>query len=176
LTASANRIEFVMSLRGEIEAIATATPPPKPEGELSYSLGLSAGYPSISATEQTISSIIASVRRTLAKLAAEATLETAIDDSAARSVLTYDGRVASVFPVDLSSASQAALAAAHLDSLQRTFALRMAFAGAIAAAGGTMVAIAVAISNPLTMLHALYMARALQQSLDSLVTAVEQAT
>jgi hypothetical protein len=58
-------------------------------------------------------------------------------------------------------------------SLEKAYALRAAFAGAIAAAGGTMVSISQAVANPLTVLRALAAARALKQALDRLATAVE---
>lgn len=148
MTAAASQIESAQSLRGEIEAIATATPAAMSDGALSYSFGKFAGPSTIVDAEQTVSSIVASVRRTMARLAHEASIETTIDGITARSIVTYNGRVTSVFTEDPSFASQTALAAAHLDSLQSVYARRIAFAGAVAATEGTLVAIAAAISNP----------------------------
>jgi hypothetical protein len=66
-----------------------------------------------------------------------------------------------------------ALADAHLTSLEKAYALRVAFAGAIAAAGSTMVSISMAVANPLTGLRAVASAKALKQALERLAAAVQ---
>ena len=67
------------------------------------------------------------------------------------------------------------LAGAHLDSLGKTYALRVASVGALGAVGGALASISLAVANPLTVLHALASAKALKQALERLVAAVEAA-
>jgi hypothetical protein len=120
-----------------------------------------------------VADIVTSVRATLAKLTPVYTLETSRDGLTVRTVIQYTGRVASVWSQgNASSPAAAVLAAAHLDSLQRTYALRIAFAGAIAAVGNTLVGISMAMANPLTALHALASAKALKLALERLAAAV----
>jgi hypothetical protein len=90
-----------------------------------------------------------------------------------KSVINYTGRVASVWGNSSPFAAPTSLADAHLASLEKTYALRAAFAGAVAAAGSTLVSIAQAVTNPFTVPRALASARALKQSLDRLAAAVE---
>jgi hypothetical protein len=164
-------------LRAEIEGIDRTArnpgsiAPAEPGTGLSYSLGLFSGISPISSAEQTVAEIVAAVRAVLAKLAPVASIETSRNGMTARTVVLYTGRAASAW----SSTSSSELAGAHLDSLGKTYALRVAFVGAIGAVGGTLASISLAVSNPLTVLHALASAKALKQALERLVAAVEAA-
>jgi hypothetical protein len=166
----------VIQVRREIEGIDGAARDPaamRPDAAMSYSFGLLASLSPFSGAEQTVADIVASIQTTLARLAPVATIETSADGLTVKSVINYAGRVTSVWSNSPSSTAATALADAHLESLRKTFALRAAFAGAIAAAGSTMVSISLAVTNPLTVFGALASARALKQALDRLAAAVE---
>lgn len=180
MTAADSQLYAATALRSEIEGIERTVGAPaasacaQPESALSYSFGVFSDVSSLASTNQTVADILTSVRETLAKLAPVCTLETSLDGLTVRSVIQYSGSVVSVWGQDKASSSAAAadLAAIHIASLQKTYALRIAFAGAIAAAGSALVAISVAVANPLTALHALASAKALKQALDHLSAAV----
>ena len=177
MTVTDSQLASVLQLRSEIEGLDMATREPatalRPDTELSYSYGLFSSLSPVSNAEQTVADIVASIRATLAKLAPVATIETASDGMTVRSVMNYAGRVVSVWSDTPSSAAAGALADAHLVSLDKAYALRAAFAGAIAAVGSTLVSISLAVANPLTVLRALASAKALKQALDRLAEAVE---
>jgi hypothetical protein len=145
----------------------------EPVSALSYSFGLFSNP--FSSAEQTVAEIVASVHAMLAKLAPVATLETCREGMTARTVIQYTGRAASVWSNLPSSELASVLAGTHLDSLQRTYALRVAFVGAIGAVGSALVSISLTVANPLTVLHALASAKALKQALERLAAAVEAA-
>jgi hypothetical protein len=185
IPATDSQLCAITALRSEIEGIdrtireSGASASSQPENALSYSFGLSSDVSSFLSADQTAADIVASVRDTLAKLAPVYTLETSRDGLTVRSVIQYSGRVVSVWGQDKPSSfaataelAAAGLAFAHMASLERTYALRIAFARAIAAAGSTLVAVSVAVANPLTALHALASATALKQALDRLSAAV----
>jgi hypothetical protein len=164
-------------LRSEIEGIDWAARNPsgaakiEPDAPLSYSFGLFSSISPVSGAEQTVAEIVSSVRAVLAKLAPVATIETSRDGMTARTVVLYTGRATSAW----SSITSSVLTGAHLDSLGKTYALRVAFVGAIGAVGGALASISLAVSNPLTVFHALASAKALKQALERLVSAVEAA-
>jgi hypothetical protein len=165
-----------MQLRCEIEGIEGASRDPAPmqaDAAMSYSFGIFSILSPISTAEQTVAGIVASIQSTLARLAPEATIETSSDGFAVRSAINYTGRVASVWSISPSSQAANALANAHLASLEKAYALRAAFAGAIAAAGSAMVSISLAVANPLTVMRALASAKALKVAMDRLAAAVE---
>lgn len=179
MTTSDSQLDTVTALRSEIEGIDRATrastldAATRPGGGISYSFGLFTDASSFASVDQTVADIVTSVRAMLVKLAPVYTLETSRDGFAVRSVIQYTGRVASVWSQgNASSPAAAGLAAAHLDSLQRTYALRIAFAGAIAAVGNTLVGVSLAMANPLAALHALASAKALKLALERLAAAV----
>ena len=177
MSVTDSQLDAMRMLRAESEGIDSATRNPagsagmKPDAALSYSFGLFSGISPISGAEQTVAEIVASVRAVLAKLVPVATIETSRDGMTARTVVLYTGRAASAW----SSLTSSELAGAHLDSLGKTYALRVAFVGAIGAVGGALASISLAVSNPLTVLHALASAKALKQALERLVAAVEAA-
>jgi hypothetical protein len=176
VTVTDAQLATVIQLRGEIEAIDGASRNPaamQPDAAMSYSFGIFSGLSTFSGAEQTVSEIVASIQLTLARLAPIATIENSADGLTVRSVINYSGSVASVWNRSDSSAAGSTLADAHLASLGKAYALRAAFAGAIAAAGSTMVSISLAVANPLTVLRALAAAKALKQALDRLGAAVE---
>lgn len=178
MTTSDSQLDAVTALRSEIEGIdramraSTLDAATRPGGGISYSFGLFTDASSFASVDQTVADIVTSVRAMLVKLAPVYTLETSRDGFAVRSVIQYTGRVASVWSQGNASSPAAGLAAAHLDSLQRTYALRIAFAGAIAAVGNTLVGVSLAMANPLAALHALASAKALKLALERLAAAV----
>jgi hypothetical protein len=181
LSVSDSQLDALTLLRAEIEGIDRASRNPAatalaaPDAALSYSFGLFSSISPLSYAEQTVAEIVASVREVLAKLAPVATIETSMDGMTARTVVYYTGRAASVWSNAPSSELAIVVAGAHLDSLGKTYALRVAFVGAIGAVGGALASISLAVANPLTVLHALASAKALKQALDRLVAAVEAA-
>jgi hypothetical protein len=181
LTAIDSQLESVIELRHEIEGIDRAARNPGADAmirsgtELSYSYGLFSGLSPVSKMEQAVAGIVASIHAVLAKLAPVATIETSIDGMTARTVIQYTGRAASVWSNAASSQLAASLEGAHLESLRRAYALRVAFVGAISAAGSALVSISLAVANPLTVLHALSTAIALKRALERLSAAVEAA-
>jgi len=185
LSVTDSQLDALRLLRAEIEGIGRATLNPavaaamEPATELSYSLGLFSSVSPVSGRfsnpEQTVAEIVASVREVLARLAPVATIETSRDGMTARTVVLYTGRAASVWSNITSSELASVLADAHLESLGKTYALRVAFVGAIGAVGGALASISLAVANPLTLLHALASTKALKQALERLVAAVEAA-
>jgi hypothetical protein len=184
LTATDPQLASLRQLCGEIEGIDRAARTPAsedavpPDSTASYSFGLFSGFPLISDTEQTIAEIVASVQATLVKLAPVASLETSRDGFIVRTAIQYRGRVASVLCNSLPPGSDTpafVLALGHLAAVEKTYALRVAFAAAIAAVGGALVSISMAVANPLTVVQALASARALKKALERLAAAVEAA-
>jgi hypothetical protein len=176
VTTTDSQLATVFQLRGEIEGIDGASRNPatlQADAAMSYSFGIFSSLSPFSGAEQTVAEIVTSIQSTLARLAPVATIETSSNGLTVRSVINYTGRVASVWSSSVSSPAANTLVDTHLVSLEKAYALRAAFAGAIAAAGGTMVSISQAVANPLTVLRALAAARALKQALDRLATAVE---
>ncbi len=183
MTAMDPQLASLRQLCGEIEGIDRAARAPvseddvPPDSAVSYSFGLLSGFPLISDAEQTIAEIVASVQATLAKLAPVATLETSRDGFNVKTAIQYRGRVASVVcnssPDPYNSVSF--LTREHLATIEKTYALRTAFATAIAAVGGALVSISMAVANPLTVVQALASARALKKALERLAAAVETA-
>ncbi|MGO9338190.1 MAG: hypothetical protein ACLPY1_11850 [Terracidiphilus sp.] len=176
MTVTDPQLATVLQLRSEIEGIERESRDPaatQPEAALSYSFGILSSLFPFSSAEQTVAEIAASIRTTLAKLAPVAMIENSSDGMTVKSVINYTGRVASVWSNSSSPTAATALAHAHLASLEKAYALRAAFAGAIAAAGNTLVSISLIVSNPLTVLRAPVSARALKQALDRLAAAIE---
>jgi hypothetical protein len=175
LTVTDSQLAALTALRAEIERIDRATREPAAAAEPRMDAAMSYSFGMFSGPEQTIAEIVASVHTTLARLTPVTTLETSKHGLTARTVINYTGRAASVWSNSPSSELAALLSGAHLDSLQKSYALRAAFAEAIAAVGSTLVSISVAVANPLTVLHALASANALKQALERLAIAVEAA-
>lgn len=176
MTVSDSQLATAVQLRSELEGIdKTASDPAalQPDAVGSYSYGLFSNLSPFSGAEETAAEIVASIQATLARLAPVATIETCRDGLTAKSVINYTGRVASVWSNSPSLTAANALANAHLASIEKAYILRAAFAGAIAAAGNTMVSISMAVANPLTVLRALASAKALKQALDRLSAAVD---
>jgi hypothetical protein len=176
VTVTDSQLATVIQLRGEIEGIDGVSRAPaamQPDAVMSYSFGIFSGLSPFSSADQTVAEIVTSIQITLARLAPVATIETSADGLTVKSVINYTGRVASVWSSSFSSPASETLVNTHLTSLEKAYALRAAFAGAIAAAGSTMVSISQAVVNPLTVLRALASARALKQALDRLAAAVE---
>lgn len=173
MTVAEAQLTSLLLLGDEIESIGrTARDPAAPlaaQGAVSYSI---LGFSPLASAEQTVAEIVASIRTLLAKLAPVATIETTLDGLTVKTAIHYTGRVASVWDDGPSPLLQAELARAHLDALQKTYALRIAFARAIASAGGALMSIALAVANPLTALHAFASARALQSALERLAAAI----
>lgn len=183
MTVADSQLTALTQLRGEIEEIDRTTRLPAsgldrpcdattpPDSSLIHSYGMLAGLYPLSSAEQTVAEIVASVHDLLARLAPVATLETSRDGLTARTVIQYTGRAASVW----SNSPSSELAGAHLASVEKTYALRTAFAETIAAVGSALVSISLAVANPLTVLHALASAKALKRALERLVAAAEAA-
>ena len=173
-----SQLDALKQLRVEIEGIDSAarnpaaSAPMEPDAALSYSFGLFSRVSPVSGAEQTVAGIVASVRAVLAKLAPVATIETSRDGVTARTVVHYTGRADSVWSSTTSSELASSIADAHLHSLEKIYALRVATVGAIGAVGGALASISIAVANPLTVLHALASAKALKQALERLVAAV----
>lgn len=181
MTDMDSQVASLLLLQGEIERIdratreASATAASQPDRGLSTSFGMFSGLSPLSNVKQTVSDIVHTVHALLAKLAPVATLETSNDGLTARTVIQYTGRATSVWSNSLSSVLTAELVDAHMVSLQRAYALRAAFVGAVAAAGSALVSISVAVANPLTALHALASATALKQALERVMAAADAA-
>lgn len=187
MTVADSQLTALIELRGEIKEIDRAARPSvsgldrpcdattPPDSSFIHSYGMLSGLSPLSSAEQTVVEIVASVHNLLARLAPVATLETSRDGLTARTVIQYTGRAASVWSNSPSSELASGLAGAHLASVEKTYALRTTFAETIAAVGSALVSIALAVANPLTVLHALASARALKQALERLVAAAEAA-
>ena len=178
MTAVDSQLADLLRICGKIEGIDRATREPasaatEPEGTSSYSYGVLSGLSPFSGVEQTVAEIAAAIGVILARLAPVATLETSKGGITVRTVINYTGRTTSVWSNSPPTELAASLAGVHLGSLKNTYALRSAFVGVIAAAGGALVSISAAIANPLTALQALASATALKQSLQLLVASVE---
>lgn len=112
--------------------------------------------------------MVDSIKETLAKLAPVAHFETTVDGFTAKTVISYSGFAASVW----SSGTTWELVDAHLESLQRAYAFRSAVAAVVAAVGNAVVAISIAVGNPLTVWHAVKSAEALKLAVDRLAASV----
>lgn len=182
-TAGADsQLATVIELRAEIEGIDRAARNPARAAEqdntlsyTAYSIGWPANLSPISGARQHVDQIVASISVILSRLAPVATVETSINGFTARTVIHYTGRAASVWSgVGTDSSAQASqLSAMHLDALKKTYTLRVAFVGAIAAVASALASISLAAANPLTVLNAWASARALKHALERLVAAVE---
>jgi len=177
LTVADAQLTSLLQLGDEIEGIGraarTQAAPIAAQGAVSYSIFFEISP--FSSAEKTVAEIVASIQSLLVKLAPVATIETSQGGLTVKTVIHYTGRVASVWNDAPSFLLQGELARAHLDTLQKTYALRIAFARAIASAGGALLSIALAVANPLTALHALASAKALKSALERLAAAVEAA-
>ena len=164
-------LKELAALRGEVEEIARDARriPAEPTGApsaMSYSFGILGGM--ASSAEEKVAAIVESIKETLAKLAPVAHFETTVDGFTARTVVSYSGFAASVW----SSGTTAGLVAAHLESLRRVYAFRAAVTAVVAAVGNAVVAISIAVGNPLTVWHAIRSAEALKSAVDRLAAAV----
>jgi len=161
------QIVAITRLRSEIEGIARAATigAPQNPGAVSFSPAL------LSDSRQSFTTLLATVQSLLAKLKPTALVQTTADPETIQTVIRYGTGTHSVSTPNLSLQ----LAQIHLRSLERTFALRSAVAGAIAAAAGTLMTLSASVVNPLTILHTLSMAKALQEALERLSGAVEAA-
>lgn len=160
-------LEDLAALRVEIEQIAgsasqLSAAPVGPPSAISYSFGI------VSSAEDKIVAIVSSIRQTLATLAPVAHFETTIDGFTARTVIDYSGFAASVW----STGTTAKLVSTHLESLHQAYAFRAAVIAILAAVGNAVVAISIAIGNPLTFGRAINSAEALKSAVDRLAAAV----
>ncbi|HEX4065465.1 MAG TPA: hypothetical protein VHZ09_05535 [Acidobacteriaceae bacterium] len=150
----------------QIEGIAAAarhgTPP---AGSVSYAPAFLAD------SWQSFAELVATVHALLAKLKPVATVETTQDGQSIETRLRYTGGTDSVSTPNLSLR----VASVHLRSLERIFALRNAVAGAFVAAASTILTLSASIANPLLLLHALSLAKSLQEALQRLLSAIEAA-
>ena len=168
---SVSQVEELASLRSEVEAIARdARQVPLDYGgqaaAMSYSLGAVGGI--LAAPQEKIVAIVDSIKETLAKLAPVAHFETTVDGFTAKTVINYSGFAASAW----SSGTTWELVDAHLESLRRAYAFRTAVTGVVAAVGNAVVAISIAVGNPLTVWHAVKSAEALKAAVDRLAASV----
>jgi len=179
LTLADPQLASLVQLRAQIEGIDRAarnplSAAPEPDNP-SYSFGLLSDVCSISNAQQTVETLVASVQEMLQKLAPVATIETSRDGMTARTVIHYTGRAASVWVGSDPTEPAAVVAAMHLDSLRKTYALRRAFVATVGAVGSALVSISLSVANPLTVLHALASAKALKQALERMANMVESA-
>jgi hypothetical protein len=151
----------------QIEGIATAArrEPPADPAAVSYAPAF------LSDSWQSFTDLVTTVHALLAKLKPVATIETTQAGEAIETLLRYSGSAESVSTPNLSGQ----VAQIHLGSLERTFALRRAVAGAFVATASTMTVLSASIANPLLLLHALSTARSLQEALQRLLSAIEAA-
>jgi molybdopterin-binding protein len=150
---NATGLDELASLRGEIEEITRGA---------SHSFGI------VSSAEEKIVAIVESINQTLTKLALVADFETTVDGFTAKTVITYSGSAASVW----STRTTAKLVDAHLVSLQRVYAFRAAVTAVVAAVGNAVVAISIAVGNPLTVWRAIKSAETLKSAVDRLAAVV----
>jgi len=163
---SAAGLEELGALRGEIDEIARGARQisAEPAGApflMSYSFGIA------SSAEERITAIVESIKQTLAELAPIANLQTTVDGFTAKTVINYSGFAASVW----STGTTVGLIDAHLESIERAYALRAAVTAVVAAVGNAIVAISIAVANPLTLCHATHSAEALKSAVDRLAAA-----
>jgi hypothetical protein len=164
---SASGVEDLVALRDEVQEIAREARhlPLDSTGsyaELNYSFGI------VLSAEEKIVAIFDSIKQTLLMLAPVAHFETTIDGFTARTAINYSGYAASVW----SSGTTASLVDAHLESLEGAYAFRAAAAAVVASVGNAVVAISIAVSNPLTVWHAVKSAEALKQAVNRLAAEV----
>jgi hypothetical protein len=162
-----SQLDELASLRSEVEGIDREARLAAPESAghaaaLSYSIGV------WSSAEDNLVAIVESIKETLAKLTPVASFETSRDGFTARTVINYSGQAVSVW----SSGTTLDLADAHLESLQGAYAFRASVVRVIAAVGNAVVAISIAVANPLTVWHAVKSAEALKPAVDRLAAAV----
>jgi hypothetical protein len=103
----------------------------------------------------------------LSKLNPIAVVETSADGQCLQTTVVYTMGAATV----VSSNVSAAIAANHLTSLERTFALRNAVLGALAEAATSLLALSAVAANPLVVLEVISRAKALKAALDRLAAA-----
>jgi len=161
------QVAAVRAACGEIEALAArARSGQRAPGEAaSYSVEFAAD------SRQGFASLVATVESLLAQLKPTATVRTGSDGETIETLVRYTGSANSVSTANLS----AYLAEIHLGSVQRTYALRSAAAGAFVAAASTLLTLSASVANPLLLLHAYAMARSLEEALRRLASAIEAA-
>ena len=164
---SAADLEELAALRGEVEEIARGAGRISPEAAEGVS-GVSYSFGFVSSAEEKVVAIGESIKETLAKLAPVAHFETTVGGFTAKTVMNYSGIAASVW----SSGTTVELVAAHLESLRKVYAFRAAVTAVVAAVGNAVVAISIAVGNPLTVWHAVKSAEALKAAVDRLAAAV----
>lgn len=158
----------------QIEGIAAAARSGQPASgaAVSYSLeavSYSAEFPGD--WREGFASLVDTVQSLLAKLKPTTMVRTTEDEQEIQTLIRYTGSAYSVSTRNLSSEA----AWIHLGSLERTYALRSAVAGAFVAAASTMMMISASVVNPLTVLHALSTAKSLEEALRRLASAIEAA-
>jgi molybdopterin-binding protein len=172
---SVSQVGELASLRNEVEGIARDARQVRLDsgGQVvatSYSLGVVGGI--LTAPQEKIVAIVDaikdSVKETLAKLAPVAHFETTVDGFTAKTAINYSGFAVSVW----SGGTTWELVDAHLESLRTAYAFRAAVTGVVAAVGNALVAISIAVGNPLTVWHAVKSAEALKLAVDRLAASV----
>jgi hypothetical protein len=164
---NAAEIEELAALRSEVEQITRGTgqlseDSPGRADAMSFSFGI------VASTEEKVVAIFESIKQTLAELAPVAHFQTTVDGFTAKTVINYSGFAASVWSTD----TTAGLVDAHLESLRRIYAFRAAVTAVVAAVGNAVVAISIAVGNPLTVWHAIESAEALKSAVDRLAAVV----
>jgi len=126
---------------------------------------------SMADSRQGFASLVATVESLLSQLKPTAMVRTAGDGETIETLVRYTGGANSVATWNLSPY----VAQIHLQSLERTYALRTAVAGAFVAAASTLMTLSASVANPLLLLHALSTARSLEEALRRLANAIEAA-
>jgi hypothetical protein len=161
------QVAAVQAACGQIAAIAVAARAgtTMPGAAVSYSVDFAAD------TRQGFASLLATVESLLTILKPTAMVRTASDEETIETLVRYTGSANSVSTANLS----VYMAQIHLGSVERTYALRSAVAGAFVAAASTLMTLSASAANPLLLLHALSTARSLEEALRRLASAIEAA-
>ncbi len=178
MTSPAEKLARVSQLQNDLAGIAQAARDPAESsiaaasGSMSYgsmSYGsMSYGMEWFTSPEQALKDINAGVQKLMGLLAPTTTVQTAGNGAVAISRVQYRSEAASVFSSNLS----AGVAADHIDRVQQTLAFRSAVVGAVAAAGGAMVGVSAAVSNPLAIGYAAGLLFHLKDRIELLVATV----
>ena len=127
-----------------------------------------ASYGILTTPREAFANLVSTIDSLLDQLKPEATVRTTFDAASARTVLNYTSRAVTVVSANLFPA----LEQNHIASLQRTYVLRGAAVGALAAAASATLALSAAAANPLYLPGALSTANSLKAALERLAGAV----
>ncbi|MGH9604819.1 MAG: hypothetical protein ACRD3N_03870 [Terracidiphilus sp.] len=164
-------VASVLQLRGQIEGLAEAlvgqaqsAAAPTPEAA-SYALGI------FTDPRQVFADLATSIQSLLMKLKPEGVVQTVAPGEFAQTVLNFTGRAVTVVSPNISLE----LEQNHVTSIQRTYALRRAVAGALAAAAAAALTIAASAANPPCLPQALSTACSLKDAIERLAAAAQAA-